>query len=113
MRLGEKQEQFDKLLPILVLKAHQMGDETRMGDSFRDPRVFGPIGVSKGYGHARSCHKYKLAQDVNLFKDGVFLQETIDHLELGLFWETLHPLCRWGGRFNDGNHYSLEHNGSM
>jgi hypothetical protein len=27
---------------------------------------------------------------------------------LGEFWEGLHPLCRWGGRFNDGNHYSIE-----
>ena len=22
-----------------------------------------------------------------------------------------YPLCRWGGRFGDGNHYSLEHEG--
>jgi hypothetical protein len=25
----------------------------------------------------------------------------------------MHPDCRWGGRFNDGNHYSFEHNGVM
>lgn len=31
--------------------------------------------------------------------------------EIGLKWEGMHPLCRWGGRFNDANHFSLEHEG--
>lgn len=29
----------------------------------------------------------------------------------GEHWESLHPLCRWGGRFGDANHISLEHEG--
>ena len=29
--------------------------------------------------------------------------------ELGEYWESIGG--SWGGRFNDGNHYSLEHNG--
>jgi hypothetical protein len=28
--------------------------------------------------------------------------------EAGEFWESLHPLCRWGGRFQDDNHLSIE-----
>jgi len=56
--------------------------------------------------------KYRPADcDFNLFKDGVFLQGTEDHRPLGEYWESLDPLCRWGGRFNDGNHYSIEHEG--
>lgn len=31
--------------------------------------------------------------------------------ELFMRLEMQHELCRWGGRFKDGNHYSLEHNG--
>ena len=63
-------------------------------------------------GHKDSNHKRKLAIDIDLFLDGrYYLTETGDHRKLGEFWESLHPLCRWGGRFGDGNHYSIEHGG--
>lgn len=100
-----------RLLPRLIDQAHALGFELRGGDLFRDPRVHGAMGESKGYGRASSCHKLKLAIDLNLFKDGAFLADTEDHRPLGEWWEAQHPDCRWGGRFNDGNHYSLEHNG--
>ena len=51
----------------------------------------------------------RLAVDFNLFKDGKFLQSTDDHKELGEFWEALGGT--WGGRFDDGNHYSLKYRG--
>jgi hypothetical protein len=113
MELGQKQELFMRLLPGLLDRAHELGYEVRGGDLFRDPRVFGQLGESKGYGHRKSGHKLKIAIDLNLFKDGHFLSGTEDHRELGEWWEKQHPLCRWGGRFDDGNHYSLEHNGVM
>jgi hypothetical protein len=69
------------------------------------------MGEKKGYGSAYSVHKLKLANDINLFKDGMYLTKTEDHKVFGEYWESLHPLCRWGGRWNDGNHYSLEHEG--
>jgi hypothetical protein len=111
MTLGQKQELFMRLLPRLIDKAHELGFEVRGGDLFRDPRVHGVVGVKKGYGHSRSAHKNKLAIDLNLFKDGAFLGATEDHSGLGAWWESQHELCRWGGHFNDGNHYSLEHDG--
>lgn len=109
MKLGKKQEVFMRLLPSLINKAHELGFEIRGGDLFRDPRSHGLIGSKKGYGYKNSCHKLKLAIDLNLFKDGVFARFTNDHKELGEWWEKQHPDCRWGGRFNDGNHYSLTH----
>ena len=113
MTLGQKQELFMELLPSLLLKAFEMGYKVRGGDLFRDPRVHGPIGIKQGYGHPKSAHKNKLAIDLNLFKDGKFLQSTEDHRPLGEWWEKQHELCRWGGRFQDGNHYSLFHDGMM
>lgn len=113
MTLGEKQELFMQLLPALINRAHELGFKIRGGDLYRDPRVFGAIGESKGYGYKNSCHKLKLAIDLNLFKDGKYMSETNDHRSLGIWWESLHPLCRWGGWFNDGNHYSLEHEGNQ
>lgn len=111
MTLGEQQELFMRLLPRLIDKAHELGFEVRGGDLFRDPRVHGELGVKLGYGHPKSAHKQKLAIDLNLFKGGSFQSKTSDHQALGEWWEKQHPLCRWGGRFNDGNHYSMERDG--
>lgn len=110
MTLGQKQELFMRMLPRLIDKAHELGYEVRGGDLFRDPRVHGAMGEKKGYGNTNSCHKLKLAIDLNLFnKGGEFMQTTEDHRELGEWWESQGGT--WGGRFNDANHYSLEHNG--
>ena len=64
-----------------------------------------------GKGSFRSLHPDRLAVDLNLFKDGVWLTKTEDHRVLGEFWESLGADHRWGGRFGDGNHYSIEHQG--
>jgi len=113
LRLGEKQELFMRLLPCLIMKAHALGFEIRGGDLFRDPRTNGRYGKKIGYGRKNSNHKLKLAIDLNLFRDGKFMEKTSDHAELGQWWEGQHELCRWGGRFDDGNHYSLEHWGRV
>ena len=101
MTLGEKQRTFAKMVARLLDKAHELGFEVTLGDAYRDPRVFGAVGEKKGYGHASSAHKQRLAIDLNLFKNGVFLQTTTAHTELGEWWEAQGG--SWGGRFNDGN----------
>lgn len=113
LTLGQKQRLFTKLQAAFIEHAYASGYELTDGDAYRDPRLHGAVGVKMGYGHPKSAHKQRLARDYNLFKDGAFLQGTEDHRPLGEFWESLHPLCRWGGRFNDGNHYSMEHEGVM
>ena len=109
MGLGQAQELFATMVPRLIDKAHELGFKVRIGDVFRDPRVFGPVGERKGYGESRSAHKLKLAIDLNLFKDGRFLSATEDHTPLGEWWESQGGT--WGGRFQDGNHYSLAYQG--
>lgn len=93
----------------LIDKAFELGYEVTLGDAYRDPRLHGGIGVKMGYGHPKSCHKMRLAIDLNLFKNGKFLTTTEDHRQLGEWWESIGGT--WGGRFNDANHYSLEHEG--
>jgi len=111
MTLGQKQRYFMMLLPRLIDYIYEQGYECSIGDGYRDPRVFGRTGEKKGYGRSKSNHKIRLAIDLNLFKNGTYLTETDDHRPIGEFWESLDPLCSWGGRFSDGNHYSLEHKG--
>ena len=111
--LGDKQDKFPLLLMSLVHCIYGKGYTIRWGDGYRNPRVHGEMGVKKGYGHHNSCHKIRLAQDINLFKDGKFLTKTEDHAEFGKYWKSLDPENRWGGDFRkpDGNHYSTTYRG--
>lgn len=109
LTLGERQRQFTRMVADLIIWAYDHGYELTLGDGYRDPRVFGVAGETMGYGKPYSNHKQRLAIDFNLFRNGKFLDATHDHLPLGEFWESIGG--SWGGRFNDGNHYSLEWQG--
>lgn len=111
MSLRTKQSEFARLVGKLILKAYDLGFEVTLGDAYRDPRVHGAMGVRKSYSHPKSAHKLRLAIDLNIFKNGEFLETSEDHRPLGEWWEKQHPMARWGGRFDDGNHYSFEHEG--
>lgn len=111
MSLGAKQQLFQRKIVAFKQWLFDNGYEIRGGDAFRDPRVHGKVGEKKGYGHRKSGHKLKLAEDLYLFKDGVW-QNTLEmQTEAGKQWESMGG--SWGGRFKtpDANHYSLEHNG--
>lgn len=112
MSIRAIQTEFAKLVPRLIDKAFELGYEVTLGDAYRDPRAFGMMGSVKAYGHPRSAHKRRMAIDLNLFKDGGYCDSTEDHRPLGEWWEQQHTLARWGGRFEDGNHYSFEWDGS-
>lgn len=108
MSLGKKQERFSVALARQILWFNDRGYQVRMGDVYRDPRVFGAHGIKKGYGNSKSVHKLKLAADLNIFKDGDWLSEGTDPIwaEAHKHWETL------GGAKavpNDPNHFSFEH----
>ena len=107
--LRQKQSTFVEMVSHLIQYAYEQGYELTFGDAFRDARVFGEVGESEGYGRSKSLNKSRLAIDLNLFKDGDFLGTTEAHKPLGEYWEAMGG--SWGGRFNDGNHYSLEHEG--
>lgn len=111
MSLRKLQTEYARLIPRLIDKAFELGYEVTLGDAYRDPRVHGALGVRKSYSHPKSAHKVRLALDLNLFKDGEFKELTDDHRQLGEWWEQQHSLARWGGRFDDGNHYSFEWDG--
>jgi len=110
MTLGEKQRLFTRLTAVLILHAYEQGYELTYGEAWRTPEQ-AALNAKTGKGISNSLHTDRLAIDFNLFRNGVWLKTTEDHLPLGQFWEKLHPLCCWGGRFGDGNHYSITHQG--
>ena len=98
MTLRQKQSKFVRMVALLIQFAYEQGYELTWGDARAKT------------GHMpNSLHYVGLAVDLNLFKDGKYLDKTEDHKPLGEFWESIGG--SWGGRFKDGNHYSIEHNG--
>ena len=98
--LREKQSIFAVMVAELILEAKRLGYSVTFGEAWRHP--------SRAGGHPKSLHKKRLAVDLNLFgKAGKYLRSTKNHEPLGLFWESRGGT--WGGRFKDGNHYSLAH----
>ena len=101
MTLGQKQRLFVKMVGRLIDFAYSKGYELSFGHALRCQ--------SCKVGSENSLHKIRLAVDFTLFKDGIYLTKTEDHLPLGIFWESIGG--DWGGRWNDGNHYSIGHAG--
>lgn len=94
MKLSEKQQKFTQMVARLIIYAESLGYGLTFGDAYATT------------GHKEnSFHYSRLAVDFNLFKDGEYLTKTSDHKPIGLYWESIGGT--WGGRFNDGNHYSL------
>jgi hypothetical protein len=84
--------------------------QTHLGESHK----FRPIGI------VNSNHRLKLAKDYNVFKNGVWLKNSVDLKWAGEHWKALSGTyrdieitCCWGGDFRrpDGNHFSLLHKG--
>lgn len=113
MTLREQQSLFVKLVAQLIQWAYSNGYELTFGEAWRTPEQ-AKLNAAKGTGIPNSLHISRLAIDLNLFRDGVFLDSTEHHRALGNYWKSLHPLACWGGDFKprpDGNHYSLQRDG--
>lgn len=114
MTLGEQQRLFVKLVGQLIGYAYENGYELTFGDAYRTPAQ-AAANAQSGSGISSSLHTQRLAIDLNAFKGGVYQADTEQYAELGAYWKSLHPLCRWGGDFNsrpDGNHFSMTYGGS-
>lgn len=88
------------MVALLIQFAYEQGYQFTFGDAW----------ATEGH-RPNSLHYQRLAVDLNLFREGKFLSQTQDHQPLGEFWESIGG--SWGGKGNrnDGNHYSLEHEG--
>ena len=84
----------EKLLP----KARELGFEY----------AFDEITNHQNKGHMTdSLHYSGCAGDLILYKNGVYQSKTEIYQPLGEYWESVDPNCKWGGRWDDGNHFSF------
>ena len=108
--LRETQHQFAKMVPRLIDKAHELGFQVTLGETYRSLEEARRL-ARTGAGVQMSLHCDRLAIDLHLFVDGVYQTQSEVHRPLGEWWESQGG--SWGGRFTrpDGNHYSLQYQG--
>lgn len=119
MTLGEKQRLFTRYVGMLIAWAYKSGYALTFGDAYRSPEQ-AALNAAAGKGISNSLHGKRLAVDLNLFVDGNYITDSHAYKPLGDYWKSLDPLCRWGGDFKDkngrpkpdGNHFSMEHEGT-
>ena len=97
--LLDKQFQFCEILPKLLEEILRRGYKYTLGCAYC---------VKERHHRNGSCHYVRLAIDINLFKDGVWLKDGSGHDELHDFWLKLGGAKPVPG---DLNHYSVEYLG--
>jgi hypothetical protein len=118
MTLHEKQVLFARLLARLIQQSFALGYEITVGEVWRSDAT-AELYAQQGKGISHSLHRKRLAVDLNLFKNGIYLSASEDYRLLGEWWEAQDSECRWGGRFKDaqgkpkpdGTHFSVTHEG--
>lgn len=112
MTLREQQSLFCQLIAQFITWAYGQGYELTFSEAWRSPEE-AELQAQKGAGIVHSLHTERLAIDLNLFRDGQLLVSVDDYRPLGTQWESMHPLARWGGRFQrvDIDHFSMEWEG--
>lgn len=107
--VGQLQRRFLPLIAKLIEYAYTQGYELTAGECYRSPEQ-AALNAQHGSGIANSLHTLRLAIDMQLFKDGIYLTDSEQYRAFGEYWKTLDPLCCWGGDFKtrpDGNHFSM------
>ena|SRR5687767_3018285 len=113
MTLAEARIIFTKCLAQLVLFADGTGKPLAFGEGMdrkttKDPTSDHMKGSLHDVGLGQDADRYEIIKDESgMIIKFSWLTRTEDHADLGAFWKTLHPFCKWGGDFGDGNHYSF------
>ena len=106
--LLEKQQRFTTMVASLISFITQKGYGVTFGEAWRTPEQ-AALNAAKGIGIKNSLHIDRLAIDLNLFADDVWLRNPDSYQTAGEYWEKIGGT--WGGRFGDANHFSLTHEG--
>lgn len=110
--LGQLQRAHVLLTAKLIEFIYAQGFEATWGETFRTPAQ-AAANAASGAGISNSLHIKRLAVDLQLFKDGVYITDPTAYKPLGAYWKTLDPLACWGGDFKsvDADHFSLTYGG--
>ena len=123
MKLSAHQQIFTRHITLLIQKANALGVGLTFGEAYRtldqqELYFYGKtvrpadmrlelISGKKRTQTMYSKHLMRLAVDFNFFVGGVLTYTDPLVEQLGLYWESLDPLNRWGGHFK--NFYDAPH----
>lgn len=111
MELYKQQSLFAFDVAKLLAHIQSRGLYVSFADAYRDPAM-AAIYAKKGIGIKDSLHCKRMAIDLNVFDhNGNYMTEdNPTYEELGLFWESLNPANRWGGKFErrDLDHFQRD-----
>jgi hypothetical protein len=120
MKLFELQQIFAVNVAKLILFINEQGHTCRFGEAWRTPEQ-AKWNAERGIGIVNSLHCDRLAVDLLLSKDGVWITTREPYIPFGQYWESLNSLNRWGGDWNnneiedkgdgDPNHFSMSPDG--
>ncbi len=110
MNIHQKQLLFGYLFNDFLSQLHAMGYEHKNGEYKRTPYQ-ASRNAKLSVGVRNSLHLLLLAADIELYKDGKWLRDCEDYKGAAELWESMHELCSAGYYFQDGNHFSITHNG--
>ena len=109
MKLWEQQYTFTNNLAKLITFIREQGFYPRLREVLRTKEQ-AEIYAQKGIGIKDSQHCDGLAADIAINSpEGKYLDKSEEYEIFGKYWESLHPLNGWGGRFKrkDGNHFEM------
>ena len=88
MLLNDKQFLFAESVAKLINYAVSIGFKVTFGEVYR-PKETATIYEKQGIGIKDSLHTKRLAVDLMLFRNGVYLKSSESYRSLGDFWESL------------------------
>jgi len=116
MKLSDLQAIFCMNAAKLILKMSETPFSVRFGEALRTPEQ-AKWNAERGIGIVNSLHCDRMAIDLLLSKDGVWVTTREPYIPFGQYWESLNSLNRWGGDWNnneiedkgdgDPNHFEM------
>ena len=104
-----RQCEFARNTAKLIHFINVAGYEVTLGETIRSKEE-AEANAKKGIGIRDSNHLYRLAIDLNLFKDGKYLTKEKYYAFAGAYWKTLNKFNEWGGdwKLGDFSHFEMD-----
>lgn len=100
-----RQQTFAMNVAKLIMFVNANGYQVTFGETVRSKEE-AEANAEQGIGIKDSNHCYRLAIDLNFFKDGKYLKNSSEYRFAGTYWLSLNKYNEWFAK--DGNHFEMD-----